>query len=66
MVAGADQVDGCFGQDVEGVFAFWLGPVVQSVAFDAVTRVDEEEVGAIVIGFFAEMVGKGDVVAPVG
>jgi hypothetical protein len=66
VVARAEQVDVLLLQDVEGVFALGLGAVVEPIAFDAVARVDEEEVAAIDVGFGAEVVGEGDVVAPVG
>lgn len=66
MVAGADDVDLLLGVDVVLEEALGRGGVVQAVALDAIARVDEEEVGARLVGALVEMVREGDVVAPVG
>ena len=66
VVASAEDVDVLGCEDLPGIDAFWIGGIVQAAAFDAITCVDEEEVGAIGVGTGAEVVREGDVVAPVG
>lgn len=66
VVAGADDVDVLLLEDVVGVLAFGIGSVVEAVAFDAVAGVDEDQVDVVLVGPLAQVVGQGDIVAPVG
>ena len=66
MVAWRNDIDVLMLEDIEGIFAFWGGGVVETVAFDAITGVYYQEVGTFIICSFAEVVCEGDVVAPVG
>lgn len=52
--------------NVEGIFAWRFAGVVEAVAFDSVAGVDEEQIGAIRVGAGVEVLGEGDVVAPIG
>ncbi|KAG7058524.1 hypothetical protein JMJ77_0005898 [Colletotrichum scovillei] len=66
VIARADDVDGLLLEDVVGEEAFRGGGVVEAVALYAVARVDDEEVDTLLVGLAAHVLGKGDIVTPVG
>jgi hypothetical protein len=53
VVASAEDVDRVFGKNARVEEPLGGGGVIQAVALDAVTRVDEEQVNALVVGLFA-------------
>ena len=52
-------------EDVKSVLSLGIGSVVKTVAFYAIASIYEEKVTAVVVGFLAQMMGKGYVIAPV-
>ena len=65
MVATGDHVDVLMLEDVEGVFAFGLTPIIETVALDTISSVDQEKIRAIFIGSLMQVLGEAYVVAPV-
>jgi hypothetical protein len=65
VVAGAEDVDVLLGVDAVLEQALGGGCVVKPVALNAVARIDEDDVDALVIGAGPQVVGEGDVIAPV-
>ena len=65
VVARRQEVDVLAAQNVVGKESLGRRGVVDAIALDAVARVDQEEVDAVVVGSLAEVFGEGDVVAPV-
>jgi hypothetical protein len=66
MVARGDDVYLLVFEDVKGVMSFGIGGVVKTVTFYTVASVYDEKVTAVFIGFLAEVMGKRDVISPVG
>jgi hypothetical protein len=52
-------------EDVEGVFALWIRRIIDSISFYPIAGVDNYEIRAVGIGFVLEMLGEGDVIAPI-
>jgi hypothetical protein len=66
MVARSDDVYLLVFENVKSVVSFGVGGVIKAVAFYSVTSIYDEKVTTVIVGSLAEVMGKGDVITPVG
>jgi hypothetical protein len=65
MIARANQVDMLLLCDLIGELSARFRRVVDGVALDSISSIDDEEVRAICVGLVTHVFGKGDIVAPI-